>query len=385
MNMQPSPLVGQYAQIPVPLVSGAGDQVFDDAGHAWWDFYGGHCVASTGHCHPAVVEAVREQAGALLFYSTAARVPVREAAAQALLDFAPAHVGGVFFCNSGAEANENALKLALQLTGRNSVVAFDGAFHGRTLLALSATDNPAIQAPFAGLGPGINRLPFANVPALRAADFSDVAAVIVEPVQSMAGVLTAPPVWFEELAEKARAAGALLILDEVQTGFGRLGQPFAATAYGVRPDFITCAKGIASGVPMGALLVDKAIREQLPANALGSTFGGSPLACAALQATLGVIEAERLMANARRAEGALRVGLAGSVVRKVRGAGLLLGLVAGQHAPALKKHLLHQHILVGGSADPGVLRLMPPLNLSDAAIDALLAGVKSFEPAEAVA
>lgn len=377
MNIQLSPLLGPYAAFPFSLTAGTGDQVGDAAGKTWWDFYGGHCVASTGHCHPAVVRAVQEQAASLLFYSTAARVPVREAAARALLAFAPAHLGGVFFCNSGAEANENALKLALQLTGRRRIVAFDGAFHGRTLLALTATGG-ALAAPFAGFGPEVLRLPFANLPALRSADFSDVAAVIVEPVQSLAGVRTAPPTWFTALAAKARASGALLIFDEVQTGVGRLGYPFAADRYRVAPDFITCAKGLASGVPMGALLVADSLCGALPANGLGSTFGGSPLACAALLATLDVIRNEQLLAHAKRAEGMLRTGLAGGVVREVRGMGLLLGLVADGNAAALQQHLLEQHILVGASADPGVLRLMPPLTISPLAINALLAAVRSF-------
>lgn len=378
MNIQPSQLLGQYTGFPLTIVRGVGDRVFDTNGTAWWDFYGGHCVASTGHCHPAVVHAVREQAGELLFYSSAAPLAVREAAARALLDFSPPHLGGVFFCNSGAEANENALKLAFELTGRQRIIAFDGAFHGRTLLALSATDNPALNTPFAEFAPAVTRLPFADIAALRGADFSDVAAVIVEPVQSQAGVRTAPPEWFEALAAKAHAAGAMLIFDEVQTGIGRLGTPFAATHYRVEPDFITVAKGLASGVPMAAMLVAADLCPQLPANALGSTFGGGPIACAALLATLDVIRSENLFMNVKLAEEALRAGLAGSVVGEVRGAGLLLGLVAGEAAPALKQHLLTEHILVGSSGDPGVLRLMPPLNLSHAAIAALIDAVRRF-------
>lgn len=385
MNMHTSHLIGQYASLPISLVSGQGDQVFDDKGNAWWDFYGGHCVASTGHCHPTVVEAVQKQAGEFLFYSTAAQIPVREAAAQAVVDFAPDHIGGVFFCNSGAEANENALKLSLQLTGRKRIVGFKGAFHGRTLLAINATDNPAINEPFVDFGPAMERLPFGNEAALNEADFSDAAAIIVEPVQSMAGVHTASKSWFEALERKARDAGAFLIFDEVQTGFGRLGDSFAAARYGIQPDFMTCAKGIASGVPMGALLVSKALSDQLPPKSLGSTFGGSPVACAALLATLEVIEKENLFANVRRAEKALREGLAGTVVNEVRGAGLLLGLVAGEAAPALKQHLFEQHILLGGSAEAGVLRLMPPLTLTDAAIEALVTAVRGFESKGAAA
>lgn len=386
MNMspgRPSALLSQFAGFPCAITAGSGDRVFDAAGHGYWDFYGGHCVATTGHCHPRITTAVRRQAEALLFYSTAAEVPVREAAARALLDAAPREMGGVFFCNSGAEANENALKLAVQLTGRSGIAAFTGAFHGRTLFALAATDDDVLRAPFTALLPEIRRLPFADADILAAADFSDIAAVIVEPVQSMAGVRAAPREWLIALAAKARKAGALVIFDEVQTGVGRLGTFFAAQHFGIAPDFITSAKGIASGVPMGALIVRDEIASRIPSGSLGSTFGGAPLACAALLATLQVIEDENLCTRVGEAEQILRAGLADGVVKEVRGVGLLLGLDAGEHARALKRHLFEQRILVGGSADPAVLRLMPPLTVSDAALGALIEAVASFDARKA--
>lgn len=379
------PLLGAYAAWPLPFVRGEADQVFTADGKAYWDFYGGHCVAGTGHAHPAVVAAVSRQAGELLFYSTAARIPVREQAAAALLAVAPPGMGGVFFCNSGAEANESALKLAVQLTGRKTIVAFDGAFHGRTLFALAATDNAALHAPLAGVLPAVTRLPFGDGAALDAADFGHAAAVILEPVQSMAGVRMADPGWYRALAAKAKAAGALLILDEVQTGMGRLGAMFGAERFGIAPDMITLAKGIASGVPMGALLVSADIAARVPGNALGSTFGGAPLACAALLATLQVIQQDKLAAHAAACEMLLRQGLRGGVVGEVRGAGLLLGLHAGAKAGALRQHLFERRILVGGSNDPAVLRLMPPLNVSATAIQALLAAVREFDAAQAAA
>ncbi len=371
-------LLGPYASFPLTLVSGKKDRVWDSKGRAYWYLYGAHCVATTGHAHPEVVAAVRRQAEALPFYSTAAKVPVRDAAARALLDAAPEGASGVFFCNSGAEANENALKTACRLSGRRKIAAFAGAFHGRTLFALAATDNPALHAPFESFLPDVLRLPFGDRRALEAADFSDVAAVIVEPVQSMAGVRSASPEWLAALTDKAQAAGAFTIFDEVQTGMGRLGAMFAAGLFGLTPDFITCAKGMASGVPMGAMIVTDDIASRIPPGTLGSTFGGSPLACAALLATLGVIEREDLCANARAAEAALRAGLAGSVVGEVRGCGLLLGLDAGEFAAGLKADLFRQGILVGGSSEPAVLRLMPPLNLSEEAIAALITAVHSF-------
>jgi len=370
-------LLPTYAPYPFPLVRGEGDRVFDDAGQAWWDFYGGHCVCATGHSHPAVVKAVADQAATLLFYSAAAALPVRDEAAERITAFSG--MDSVFFCNSGAEANENALKLALLLTGRKHLGAFDGGWHGRTLLALSVTDDPKITQPYADQLVPTLRIPFGDLAALAAADFSDVAGVIVEPIQSMAGIKTASRERFQALRAKCDAAGTLLIFDEIQTGMGRLGVPFAAQFYGVRPDFMTSAKGLASGVPMGALLMTAEVAAKLKGGDLGSTFGGGPLACAALIATVEAITTEGMLANAAHAAARLRQELAGSVVTEVLGEGLLLGLHCA-HAAALKKHLLARHILVGGSSDPTVLRLMPPLNLSNEALDALIAAIHAFVP-----
>jgi acetylornithine/succinyldiaminopimelate/putrescine aminotransferase len=374
-NTPISALLPTYAPYPFPLIRGEGDRVYDDSGQAWWDFYGGHCVCATGHSHPAVVKAVAGQAASLLFYSAAAALPVRDQAAARITAFAG--MDSVFFCNSGAEANENALKVALLLTGRKTLAAFEGGWHGRTLLALSVTDDPKITEPFADQLVPTLRLPFGDVRALAATDFSDIAGVILEPIQSMAGIKTASSEWFQALRAKCDASGTLLIFDEIQTGMGRLGTPFAAQFYGVQPDLITSAKGLASGVPMGATLMTAAVATKLKGGDLGSTFGGGPLACAALLATVDVIEDEGLMANATAAVARLREELLGSVVTEVLGEGLLLGL-RSPHAAALKKHLFANHILVGGSGDATVLRLMPPLNVSGEALDALVAAIHSF-------
>jgi acetylornithine/succinyldiaminopimelate/putrescine aminotransferase len=369
-------LLPTYAPYPFLLVRGEGDRVFDDRGQAWWDFYGGHCVCATGHSHPKVVKAVAAQAASLLFYSAAATLPVRDEAATRITAFAG--MASVFFCNSGAEANENALKVALLLTGRKKLAAFEGGWHGRTLLALSVTDDPKITEPFADQLVPCLRLPFGDLAALAATDFSDIAGVILEPIQSMAGIKTASREWFQALRAKCDASGTLLIFDEIQTGMGRLGTPFAAQFYCVRPDIITSAKGLASGVPMGALLMTAAVASKLKGGDLGSTFGGGPLACAALLATVDVIETEGLMANAEATAARLRRELAGSVVTAVLGEGLLLGLRSA-HAAALKRYLMARNILVGGSGDPTVLRLMPPLNVSGEALQALVTAIHAFK------
>ena len=380
-----APLLPTYAPYPFLLVSGAGDRVFDDQGKAYLDFYGGHCVASTGHCHPAVAAAITDQARKLIFYSAAAQLPIRDQAAQTLVEFTGAGMASVFFCNSGAEANESALKIALKLTARKQLAAFHGAFHGRSLLALSVTDSPALRQDYEALLAPTQFLPFADAAALAAADFSGVAAVIVEPIQSMAGVKTATAEWFAALREKCTRAGTLLIFDEVQTGIGRLGAPFAAQFYGVAPDLITCAKGMASGVPMGGVLMSAAVASALKPGDLGSTFGGGPLACAALIATLKVIGDEKLMERAKVLAKSIRGALDGGVVREVRGEGLLLGLNAGAQAKTLKASLLNKCILVGGSDDPGVLRLMPPLTVSARAVEKLLDTIDAFQTEGAAA
>jgi len=375
-------LLPTYPAFPFPLVRGEGDVVFDDGGRRFFDFYGGHCVCGTGHAHRKITAAITRQANELLFYSTAAEVPVRNAAAEALRRFANCDgeldFSSVFFCNTGSEANENALKIAAKLTGRYRFAAFAGGWHGRGILPLSVTDDPKITEPYLPFLAPCARLPWNDEAALEAFDFRQVAAVILEPVQSMAGVRVATPRFLSRLREVTEAAGTVLIFDEIQTGMGRLGRPFAAAKYCLQPDLLTTAKSIASGVPMGALLMTSAIADQLKIGDLGSTFGGSPLACAALLATLEIIQGERLMDRAVEAEAKIRQSLANTCVAEVLGTGLLLGLRVSGAAAALKQHLQDEGILVGGSANPEVLRLMPPLNITDEAVAALAEAVRAF-------
>ena len=385
MNERRSALLQMCGTYPFPLVRGRGDRVWDDAGNEYIDLYGGHCVCSTGHSHPEVVDAIRRQAESLLFYSTAARVPVRDEAARALVEFAPDGLDQVFFSNSGAEANENALKAAVLATGRTRFVCFEGAFHGRTALALAVTDGEKMRAPFASFLASTTRLPFDDQAALDRAPWGEVAAVITEPVQSIAGVRMASREWLRALRRRTEASGGLLVFDEVQTGVGRLGTPFAADYFGVLPDIVTMAKGIASGVPLGATLMSDRVAAALSPGDLGSTFGGCPTACAALGATLAVVRREDLVARARRLGSRNAAEAVGGVVAGVRGAGLLLGLHVPGHAGALKAHLLAQRILVGGAGDPDVLRLMPPLTLTDESVTALVTALRAYDAAAGLA
>lgn len=381
--MQPlsmSALLETYAAYPFVLERGARDRVYAEDGTEYLDFYGGHCVTLTGHSHPRVVAAISAQAQQLLFYSAAAKLRVRDRAAQALIDFLKgAGMSSVFFCNSGAEANENALKLALKQTGRTQILSFDGGWHGRTLLALSATDDPKITEPYATSLVAHARIPFADMTTLEATDFGAFAAVIVEPVQSMCGIRVADAAWFARLRERTTEAGTWLICDEIQTGLGRLGAPSAAEMYAIRPDAMTLAKGLASGVPVGATVLSAERAAAVQAGDLGSTFGGGPLAMAALLATLEVVRDEQLIARAAQVGARLIDTLPGACVERVRGRGLLLGVQTRGNAAALKNHLYSRRILVGGSSDPKVLRLMPCLNVSDEALTALESAVHDFQ------
>lgn len=375
-----SALLETYAAFPFVLDYGRGDKVYAEDGSEYHDWYGGHCVSSTGHSHPRVVAAIAEQAGRLLFYSAAARLRIREQAADALMAYvAGSGMSRVFFCNSGAEANENALKLAIKQSGRSQLLSFDGGWHGRTTLALSVTDDPKITGPYAAILPAHQRLPFGDIAALNAFDFSQTAAVIVEPIQSMSGIRCTTPDWFARLRELTAAAGTWLILDEIQTGVGRLGAPTAAQFYGVLPDAITLAKGLASGVPVGATLLSDERAAAVHSGDLGSTFGGGPLAMAALVATLQVINDEALATRAGQVGQHLKQSLPGPVVEQVIGEGLLLGLRTRIPAAPLKRHLFERRLLVGGSSDPQVLRLMPCLNVSEDAVCALESAISQFQ------
>lgn len=364
--------LGTYAKLPIVAVRGEGIMIYDAEGRAYYDFYCGHAVTITGHCHPQVVEAIQRQAARLIFYSNIVYNDVRSHYAAALMNIAPEGYGQVFFCNSGAEANETALKLSRKFTGRPLIISTDGGFHGRTMGALAMTANPKYKAGFEPLLPGVEFVPFGDLDALSAKMSEDVAAVIIEPIQSIAGVRVAPPEYYRGSREMCDRWGALLIFDEIQTGLGRTGVMWAGEHWGVTPDLITLAKGIASGVPMGATLVSTRIAETVKLDEHGSTFGGGPLACAAAAATLGVILSGDLPAHAARMGDLLKERLGGLPhVKEVRGMGLLLGLDLDLPAKDAQKAALDRGVILGTSADPNVLRVMPPMVVTEADVEHL--------------
>jgi acetylornithine/N-succinyldiaminopimelate aminotransferase len=368
-----SPLLPVYAQMPVRPVSGHGAWLVDEQGDEWLDAYGGHAVASTGHSHPRVVGAVADQARALLFYSTAVPHPARERLAERLAALCPDPLGRLFFCNSGAEANENALGLARRHTGRQDVVSLRGGWHGRTAATLAVTDGARYEAAARRAGVPLSRkVAPEDIAGLDAAIDDTVAAVIMEPVQGLGGARDLAPEFVAAARRLTRERGVLLVFDEIQCGVGRCGAFTAAEAYGVVPDLLTMAKGLASGLPIGAVVTTPEIGDQLQVGDLGSTFGGGPVPCAAALATLDVIEEEGLIRNAVAVGETIRRGARALGVRRVSGRGLLLGLHLGQPAVPVQRALFQRRVLTGTASDPEVLRLMPPLSFSVAEAHRLL-------------
>lgn len=355
--------IKSYKTLPITVERGEGCRVWDEQGNCYLDMYAGHAVASTGHCHPRVVSAISEQASRLIFYSNVVDLKVRREATELLLSYAPVGIKHALFANSGAEANENAMKMAVLQTGRHKIVTFKGGWHGRTLLALNVTANEKYRRHAPYIVPEIVDCPFGDIVAARRAIDEQTAAVILEPVQSMAGCRTASAEFFQELRELTQHTGAYLIYDEVQTGIGRTGSMFFAGRYSVIPDIISLAKGIASGVPLSANLVATHIAERVEYGQFGATYGAGPLAMAAMKATLEVIAEEHLLERVVEVSAYLRNALTG-LVQEVLGIGHLIGVRTTVPAIELQKRLLERRVLTSTSDDPYVLRLLPPLTLT---------------------
>ncbi|HNF97476.1 MAG TPA: aminotransferase class III-fold pyridoxal phosphate-dependent enzyme [Pseudomonadota bacterium] len=374
-----SALLPVYAQLPVHPVRGQGSWLFDENGQRWLDAYGGHAVASTGHCHPKVVQAISAQAAQLLFYSTALPHPGRERLAEAIVSHCPSALRRVFLVNSGAEANENALHLARKITGRQQFVSIEGGWHGRTAATLAVTDGEKYMAGARRAGIPLSvKVPWNNPDALKQAVSESIAGVILEPVQGLTGARDLPPALLQAARQACDKHGALLIFDEVQCGVGRCGAFTAAESFGVTPDVLTLAKGLASGLPISAVVTTDAVAQHIKQGDLGSTFGGGPVPCAAALATLQVIDEERLIENAMAvgdflAKGALSLGQ--DKVVATQGRGLLLGLRLAKPAAQVQHALLAHHIVSGTSSDPQVLRLMPPLTFSKSEAELVLSAL----------
>jgi acetylornithine aminotransferase/acetylornithine/N-succinyldiaminopimelate aminotransferase len=369
-----------YKKMPIVAERGEGVWIYASDGEKYLDLYGGHAVAGTGHSHPHVVAAIREQAGKLLFYSNLVYSEARARAAQKLVSVAPPELSKAFFCNSGTEANENAMRMARMTTGRENVITFSGGFHGRTADAISATFLGRYREIGKPNVPGHLEAEFGNIESVRALVGDGVAAIMLEPIQSMAGVRTAAPEFFLGLRELCDERGIVLIYDEVQTGIGRTGDWFfAGSEAGARvvPDIITLAKALGSGIPVGACLVTEKLSAGIKENDLGTTFGGGMIAMAAVTATLKAIESDGMLENVREVETYLRKRLEEvPQVAAVRGRGFLLGLEFRDKAAPVHKALLDRKIITGTSSDPNVLRLLPPLCLKNAEIDLFVAKLK---------
>jgi acetylornithine/succinyldiaminopimelate/putrescine aminotransferase len=360
-----------FAQFPIEVVSADGVWLTTRDGRRILDLYGGHAVAALGYGHPRWVAALEQQAKTVLFQSNAVPMEVRTRAAQRLVEFSALPLPVVFFVNTGAEANENALKLACRITGRDQIVALEGSFHGRTAAAGAVTWGAAAKWY------GFPRTPFDVQFLPRRDEFAlaaigpRTAAAIVEPVQGVGGAFDMGREYLVALRRRCDETGALLIFDEVQCGMGRTGYPFAANLYGVVPDMITAAKALGAGFPVGALLCGERAASALKPEVLGTTFGGGPLACAVVEAVIDVIESQNLLENVRRVSRRIRETCLVGPVTGIQGEGFLLGLKLSRPAAEVQPALLARDILAGTSADPTVLRLLPPFTLGDEHVELL--------------
>lgn len=368
----PDFLAPVFAQYPLAVVGAEGVWLTTGEGRRVLDLYGGHAVAALGYGHPIWTRALTEQALRLSFQSNAVPIDVRVRAARRLIRFSGLNFNSVFFVNSGAEANENALKMAFTITRRAHVAAIEHSFHGRTAAAGAITWGAAAKwygfprTPF-----DVSFIPRRDHAAIARHVGEHTAAVVVEPVQGVGGAFDLGAPFLQALRSRCDEVGALLIFDEVQCGMGRVGEPFAATLYGVQPDMITSAKALGAGFPCAALLMSPRVSAALKLDALGTTFGGGPMACAVIEAVIEAIESGQLLERVRALSALIRSRcLVGPVVAH-QGAGLLVGLRTAKPAKQIHAALLERDILAGTSADPHVLRLLPPYVLEAAHVELL--------------
>lgn len=361
-----------YPLNPITIVKGQGSLVYDDKGQEYLDLYGGHAVISIGHTHPHYIKRIEDQLHKLGFYSNSVEIPLQKQLAEKL-----GHVSGkedyqLFLINSGAEADENALKLASFYNGKKKVVAFTGAFHGRTSLAVAVTDNPKIVAPVNETD-NVIRLPWADEAALEQAftDHNDISSVIIEGIQGVGGIQVAPESFLQKIRSLCDKHNAVFIADSVQCGYGRTGKFYSHDFAGVDADIYTMAKGMGNGFPIGAISISPKIKPAY--GMLGTTFGGNHLACAAALAVLEVMEQENLMQNAAEVGNYLINQLKKfNQITEIRGRGLMIGIDLPAEFANAKKDLLFKHHIFTGEAKPNVIRLLPALNLTKAHADRFL-------------
>lgn len=360
-----------YGQYPFELVRGEGVYVYDTAGKRYLDLYGGHAVALVGHSPPRVAKAIAEQANQLMFYSNLARIPLREQAAAKLVGFARNGLTKAFFCNSGGEANENAIKISIKNTGRQKVASFAGSFHGRTLLAIGATDHPDWHEYLHGwIGPTAQLRP--NIEEDLEKIDNETACVILEPIQSIGKCTVFSPEYLKKLRKRCDETGAYLIFDEVQTGMGRTGVPFVSGHCGTNPDMMTLAKGLGGGFAMGAVVMTAEVDSKLKVGDIAATFGGGPMALGAMMATIDQVVEDKLIDNAKRIEAhARKIFPALAQVKEVRGRGCLLGIVIDRPAKPVQTALFAKGIITGPNSDPNLVHLLPPLTLQTEHLDML--------------
>jgi acetylornithine/N-succinyldiaminopimelate aminotransferase len=375
----PDFLAPVFAQYPIEVVHAEGVWLHTRDGRRILDLYGGHAVAALGYGHPGWTRALQEQAAACNFQSNAVPMDIRVRAATKLARFAGGAYDSVFFVNSGAEANENALRMAFKMTRRKHVAAIEGAFHGRTAAAGAVTwgaDKKWYEFPRTPFD--VSYIPRRDLAAIAAHVTENTAAVIVEPVQGVGGAYDLGAEFLAALRARCDAVGALLIFDEVQIGVGRSGAPFAANFYGVTPDMITTAKALGNGFPCAALLMTPRVTAAIKLEGMGTTFGGGPMAAAVIEAVIDAIEQENLLENVRRVSAYIRGTCTVGPVVGHQGAGFLHGLRTSRPAKEVQQALLARNILAGTSGDPNIVRLLPPYILREEHVDMLRGALEAI-------
>ncbi|MBE0651724.1 MAG: aspartate aminotransferase family protein [Bacteroidales bacterium] len=367
-----------YPRFNVTIDKAKGAYLWDDEGKRYLDFYGGHGVISIGHGHPEYISMLKNQLDNIGFYSNSVGMPVQEELAKKLVTFSDYDDYKLFLCNSGTEANENALKLASFHTGKKKVIAFKGSFHGRTSAALNVTDNPNLSSPLNHKNFPVIYLDLNDEDQIYdAISHGDIAAVIVEGIQGVGGLDAPTESYLKLLSQICKKQGIILILDEVQSGFGRTGKFFAHQYAGIQPDIISMAKGMGNGFPIGGVLINPSIKAK--PGLLGTTFGGNPLACAASLAVLDVMGKEEILSNVQSVSSILAEQLKQlPKIKKVKGKGLMLGAEFDFPVKEIREKLVYEHhIFTGSSSNPNLLRILPPLVIEKEHVDLFINAMKT--------